>query len=89
MSMSTHVIGFIPPDETWQKMKALRDACLAAGVCVPPEVHLFFSYQDPDPTGTEVSIPIREWDGEWGSGYELDVAAIPGDVKVIRFYISY
>src|ERR1035441_9166498 len=129
MSMSTHVTGFAPPDETWQKMKAIWDACETvgvpvpgeveeffggegpdpaggevgpprqalggacetAGVPVPGEVEEFFGGEAPDPAGVEVDLPLREWSdsGYGGAGYELDIAAIPPQVKTIRFYNSW
>ena len=89
MSMSTHVIGFTPPDETWQKMKAIWDACQRADVPVPDEVDDFFGGEAPDPAGVEVELPLREWrDGE-REGFELEVAAVPSSVKTIRFYNSW
>lgn len=90
MSMSTHVVGFVPPDETWQKMKAAWDACEAADVPIPDKVIDFFNDEMPDPAGVETELPLREWNGgERGAGYELDVSAIPEHVKVIRFYNSW
>jgi hypothetical protein len=87
--MSTHVIGFVPPDERWQEMKAVWDACKAAAIDVPAEVENFFDGADPDPAGQEVSLPAREWSGRGRGGYELDVAAIPSQVRTIRFYNSW
>jgi len=87
--MSTHVTGFAPPDERWAKMKAIWDACEAAGIPVPGEVGEFFGGDDPDPAGVEVELPTREWSGDSGAGYELDVSAIPPQVKTIRFYNSW
>jgi hypothetical protein len=90
MSMSTHVTGFAPPDEQWQKMKAIWDACGAAQIPVPGEVEEFFGGEAPDPAGVEVDLPLREWQEDGASaGYELDVAAIPPQVKTIRFYNSW
>lgn len=89
MSMSTHVIGFAPPDEQWQKMKAIWDACEAAQIPVPDEVEDFFGGEAPDPAGVVVDLPLREWDGGDQQGYELDIAAIPPQVKIIRFYNSW
>ncbi len=91
MSMSTHVIGFVPPDEQWQKMKAIWDACEAAGIPVPEEVDDFFGDTGPDPAGVEVDLDplLREWHGDSGAGFELDVTAIPSKVKTIRFYNSW
>jgi hypothetical protein len=88
--MSTSVIGFIPPDEHWERMKAVWDACCAGGVPVPDEVVTFFGDEEPDPAGVEVELPLREWKNRLSSeGYELDVAAIPEHVKTIRFYNSW
>jgi hypothetical protein len=89
MGMSTHVTGFAPPDERWVKMKAIWDACGAAGIDVPDEVDGFFGGEAPDPAGVEVELTLRKWrDGE-REGYELDVSAIPPQVKTIRFYNSW
>jgi hypothetical protein len=88
--MSTHVTGFAPPDEQWAKMKAIWDACGAAGIDVPDEVEEFFGGDEPDPAGVEVDLPLRKWNGhEAGAGYELDVASIPPQVKTLRFYNSW
>jgi len=92
VSMSVYVKGFTPPDETWLRMKAVWDACKTAGLAVPPEVQEFFGGAAPDPAGAETDLPVRKWKGgEMGEseGYELDVAAIPPHVQVIRFYNSW
>lgn len=90
MGMSTHVTGFAPPDGAWLKMKAVWDACTKAGIAVPGEVENFFGGADPDPAGVEVNLPVREWNGgEASAGYELDVAAIPPQVQIVRFYNSW
>jgi hypothetical protein len=90
MSMSTRVTGFAPPDETWQSMWAVWNACLAAHVPVPAEVEKFFGGEPPDPAGVEVDLPVREWNGGLGgAGYELDVSAIPPQVKTLRFWNSW
>ena len=88
--MSTGIVGFVPPDENWQKMKAARDACIAAGLAIPREVEEFFGSEEPDPAGQEVELTVREWsDGDMREGYELDVSAIPPHVRVVRFYNSW
>lgn len=89
MSMSTHVIGFAPPDEKWQAMKAIWDSCKAAKIDPPKEVEKFFDYQEPDPAGVEVKIPALEWSDDCREGFEIDVEKIPAHVKVIRFYNSW
>lgn len=82
-----HNIGFVPPDETWLKMKAVYDACTRAGVAVPKDVEEFFGYKVPDDAGVQIELPLTEWsEFEIGSGFELEVSKIPQHVKVIRFY---
>lgn len=89
MSMSTHVVGFVPPDAKWEKMKQVWDACKAIGVSVPAEVVEFFDDRSPDPKGLEVKVPIRKWSNDYASGYEIDLDNIPEHVKTIRFYNSW
>lgn len=89
MSMSTSVVGFIPPDSTWEKMRAVWDACAAAGVDPPGEVSDFFGDEPPDAHGREVELPHREWKAEMREGVEVDVSALPPNVKVVRFYNSW
>lgn len=89
MGMSTHVKGFVPPDERWQKMKAVLDACTAAGIEVPDEVDEFFGDGGPDPQGQEVDIPSRGWKTDHQQGIEIKTEDIPERVKVIRFYNSW
>ena len=88
MGMSTHVIGFVPPDETWQKMKAVHDACEAAGIDPPSEVEMFFD-GEPDSLGQEIEIPHRKWRAEAREGIEIDASAIPPQVQTIRFFNSW
>ncbi len=96
MSMSTSVLGFKPPDEKWRQMKAIYDACTAAGVEVPSEVSKFFDYCPPDEMGVMVEEDeleecgaLREYNEESGSGYEIVLEKLPPDVKVIRFVNSW
>jgi hypothetical protein len=87
--MSTHVVGFVPPDEAWLKMKAVWDACQEAGIPAPAEVEDFFGGEAPDPEGQTVDIAVREWSGNAVAGYEVAVADLPPQVKTIRFYNSW
>lgn len=90
MGMSTHVIGFVAPDATWKKMKAVWDACELAGIEAPKEVLKFFAYEEPDDRGAHISLPVTEWDdGSGCQGFELEVAKIPPNVTSIRFYNSW
>jgi hypothetical protein len=96
MGMSTHVVGFKPPDEKWQKMFAALQACAAAGVDVPDEVERFFEYDEPDPTGVRVpektliaAGAVAEWSDQYRQGFEINVAKLPKDVTVVRVYNSW
>jgi len=90
MSMSTRVAGFAPPDGTWQSMQAVWNSCHAAGVQIPQEVARFFNYENPDPAGVQIPLPVRKWNGGLdGAGYELDVADIPPQCKTLRFWNSW
>lgn len=91
MSMSTHVIGLRPPDKVWVKMKAVYDACDAAGVDTPREVFEFFGGEKPDERGVTVNVEVAltEWSDDMRQGYELDVRKLPKDVTIVRFYNSW
>ena len=88
MSMSTHVVGFRPPDEKWQKMKAIWDACMEADVCVPDIVSDFFE-GEPDENGMMVSLPTTDWQDDACQGKDLNVSDIPDSITIIRFYNSW
>lgn len=89
MGMSTHVIGFKPPDEKWKKMKAIWDSCETAGVSCPDEVDEYFNGEPPDSAGVEVEIKSCEWSDECREGFEIKLDELPKDVKTVRFYNSY
>jgi hypothetical protein len=86
MSMSTYVRGIVPPDETWQKMKAVWETCEAAGIPVPGEVERFFGGEKPDPAGVVIKIEVRPYKADMEEGFEVDLAALPPHVKTIRFW---
>jgi hypothetical protein len=96
VSMPTRVIAFKPPGEKWQRMRAVYDACTAAGIDVPGEVMGFFDHMPPDPAGVEISErtlrdkgAVTDWSADMAAGFEVDVTKLPRDVTVIRFYNSY
>lgn len=91
MSFSMHVFGFVPPDETWAKHKAVWDACKALGVDIPEKVERFFDEGDPSDHGKEVPLTVVEWSNprSLSQGFDLQVADIPKNVKVIRFHCSH
>ena len=94
MGMGTFVIGIKPPDERWQKMKRVWDACIAADIPVPDVVGAFFisDEEEPDPAGVMVELPpnaVREWSGKEAEGFEVVLSDVPSDVTIIRFYNSW
>ena len=89
MSMSTHVVGIVQPDETWTRMKAVYDACEKAEVDPPDEVINFFNGEEPDSRGVVIALQTTEWKNEMSLGVELDLSTLPKSVRVIRFYNSW
>ena len=93
MSMSTHVIGFAPPDDKWRRMKDVWDACELAGVSAPPEVIDFFEGREPNENGVRVDLEnhecVRRYNENMKDGFEIEVKKIPANVTFIRFYNSY
>jgi hypothetical protein len=96
MGSSMHVVGFRPPDEMWRRMKKVWDACIEAGIPVPPTVDAFFEGLPPDPAGVHISEATltnagaaSEWADGMCEGHELDLTKIPPGVTIIRFYNSH
>jgi len=95
MSHSAHISGFKPPDDEWQRMKAVFDACRNADIDVPSNVVKYFGYLDPDDAGVSVSqkememICLSKYQTDDVEGFEINVKLIPKDIKIIRFYCSF
>ena len=94
MGMSTHVVGFRPPDERFKKLMKIYQLCREAGEVPPQGVMDFFNDEDPDPRGVQVNLEksgcLKGWRGESGDqGYEVDLTKLPKDVTVLRFYNSW
>jgi hypothetical protein len=90
--MSTHVVGFRPADEKWEKMKEVWAACDSAGVPVPDNVLDFFDHEHPgDKPGAEVDVDaaVKDWNSTGCSGFEVDVTKLPPGLKILRFYNSW
>lgn len=84
MGISAIIIGFAPPDETWQEMKTIWDACKKAKIDIPEKVLDFFGGCAPDPAGVEVKLKVHKWKNDNCDCYDINVADIPKHVKVIR-----
>lgn len=96
LSTSTYVYGIRPPDEKWRQMKAVWDACAAAGVSVPDDVEDFFDGEEPDAAGVVIDLEkvgaARIWKPGGNSmreGVEVNLERLPEDITLIRFVNSY
>ena len=93
MGMSTHVVGIVPPDAEWKKMKAVWDSCAAAEIDIPEKVSAFFNGEEPDESGVIVALHLSpatsRWSDDSRDGFEVDIEKLPKHVKRIRFYNSY
>lgn len=88
--MSTHIVGFRPPDDQWARMKGVYRSCQSAGVPIPKAVLDFFDGEDPkDLPGKEVPIKAEPWRDEGREGYQVDLTKLPKDVRYLRFYNSW
>jgi hypothetical protein len=46
--------------------------------------------EEPDgDNGQRAEIPWKKWEGNGETGIEIEVAQIPKDIKIIRFYNSW
>jgi hypothetical protein len=94
MGMSTHVYAIVPPDEQWEAMKAVWDACKLAKVDPPEAVERFFNNEEPDPAGLVVNVGAmaRKWTGDCAEGVEVtirDLERLHPGVKAVRFVNSW
>lgn len=97
MSMSTHIIGFMEPDETYKRMRDVWNICKAAGVSVPNEVVYYFHQHSIDglPNNDGISIELEDIQGvkqykdDMCDGYEINLDEFPKDIRKIRFFNSF
>ena len=93
MSMSTYIVGIKPPDGKWKAMKKVYDSCKAANLDPPEEVWKFFDNEEPDPEGVIVDLAehfcVTEWSTEGSEGFQVEIAKLPKDIKILRFYNSW
>jgi hypothetical protein len=90
MSVKTMIVGFKPPDEKWQRMQAVWNACVIAGIEIPEIVTKFFNDTAPDVAGIQINREqlfvtgaVREYHD---NGFEITLDLVPDDVKIIRVY---
>lgn len=94
MGMSTHVIGFVSPDdEDYIKHSKVLLACSEANVSLPKETAEYFGCEAPEEylleQKLEIKIPLTEWSDDCSEGYELLVSELPKGVHKIRFVNSW
>lgn len=96
MGMSTHIVGFRPPDEQFKNMLSAYKACEAAGIDPPEKVVKFFNHVTPDEAGVEINLQypklhpcVKKWKSEDGDGFEINVTKLPEGLKILRVYNSW
>ncbi len=93
MGMSTHILGFKPADEKFNKMKAIYLSCEELEIDAPDEVENYFDGYGVEGDGVRVELEntdcCKEYCDDSSSGFEIDITKLPKDVKIIRFYNSF
>jgi len=91
MGMSTHVVGFKPPDKRYKSMAQIWTLCEKQHIPVPEEVEEFFHGERPSDAGMEVDLSscVEEYTDDERAGIQLHVGRIPDGVKMIRFWNSW
>lgn len=93
MSMGTHIKGIRPADDKFKKMLAAYRACEAVGIRPPDDVCDFFNGDTPSDNGLLVSLEdhkaVTEYSDDMVSGFDVEIAKLPKDIKIIRFYNSW
>lgn len=92
-SPSMNIKGIREPDEEYQQMKAVYEACTKAGVPVPDRVQDFFDWQPPNPNGIltdlDLSEAVTEYRDDYREGFDVEISKLPKNITHIRFYLSY
>jgi hypothetical protein len=92
VGIDLHVVGYIPPDEKWYKMKVAYNACEAAGVIVPDDIAGFFGGEDPNTMNgamVDIARAVRRSGDDDDTIIDVDVAELPNNVRIVRFSVSY
>lgn len=99
MSMSTSVVGIVPPDEEWRRNIDAFIACRAAGVEPPDELYEKLGLDadpscNPDPLGLivcakygdddELKAACEPWREDMREGFTIDLRKVPKRYKLIR-----
>lgn len=91
MSSYLCLMGIVPPDSKWIKMKKIHDSCKEADIDPPQEVEEFFDGVEPDDKGMVIDLEkyAKEWRADSMDGFEIEVSKLPENIKFIRVYNSY
>ena len=97
MGMSTRVTAFRDMNGEFKKMLEAKKFCDERELSYPAEVRTYFGNcadQSEESIAQELLTIVtkdwvKEWSGDYGQGFEVDVASIPKEVKTIRFYNSW
>jgi hypothetical protein len=91
MRVTLHsTISCYAENREWDSMKAVWDACAAAGVDAPDEVTKFFNGEEPvrtsalDPTDAVTATPDGV-DAKDGMTYEVRIDKLPAGAKLLVF----
>lgn len=82
-------MGVTPPDAEFKKMLDAYNACVAAGVEVPKKVYEFFNHSNPDPRGLELRLKEEHGLSKVQYGFDVELAKLPKNVKILKFVLSY
>lgn len=82
--------GFHPVDDDYRKKLAAYDACVEAGIGIPPELSAFFNHQGPDPDGMSMALNYagKEIHTEDAYGLMIDLTKLPGGITMLKIYCS-
>ncbi len=92
MGMSTHINGYRPADDEWNRKKTAYAALKEAKIPIPKELERFFDYQDPTLLSgmcVDIKDAVKELDGNCSNIYEVDITKLPPGVRFIRFENSW
>jgi hypothetical protein len=90
MGMSTSLYGIKPADTKFKQMKAVWDACMAAGLQVPDEVRTFFKDEEPNERGVQIDLRRTPGVSDHGElGFTVDLQKIDKDIRYLVFENSW
>jgi hypothetical protein len=90
MGMSSYVYGLRDAnDPQYKKMAAALKACLAADLPLPKPLQEYFKGSHDPEEALQVEIKSEEGSKDSTNYYDVVLADLPPDVKVIRFCNSW